>query len=558
MTSRTRTGAQILVDQLIVHGATVGFGVPGESYLAVLDAMYGVGDRFRFIVCRHEANAANMAEAAGKLTGAPGLCFVTRGPGATHASSGMHNGRQDSTPMILFIGQVATDFIGREAFQEVDYGKMFSELSKLVVVLDNPHRIPELISRAFHAAVNGRPGPVVVVLPEDVLTQISDVVDARPYKRAEAAPTPAAMQELAEHIAKAQRPLMMVGGQGWTPQAKADIVRFAEAWNLPVAANFRRQDIVDNRHALYIGEVGLGVNPALAQAIKDTDLLIAVGPRMSEATTSGYELIDIPTPRQALVHVHLDPNELGRVYHSVLPIVAGPGPFSAAAAALQPSGPPQYAAWTEKLRHNYVAYNTPEPQGEETDLGQIVSGLSKRLPDNAIICNGAGNYTTWVHRYFQYRPTGAQLAPTSGAMAYGFPAGIAAKVIRPDAPVVVFAGDGCFLMSAQDLATAVRYNLAMVIIVINNGSYGTIRMHQERHFPGRVFGTDLNNPDFVAMAQSFGAYGELVEDGDDFWAAYERAAAFGGPALLEVRTGLEKLTPRIRLSALRAPLKAGT
>ena len=548
---RRRNGAQILIDQLLVHGANLGFGVPGESYLGVLDAMYGVGDQFRFVVCRHEAAASNMAEAFGKLNGTPGLCFATRGPGATHASTGLHTARQDSTPMILFVGQVARDFIGREAFQEVDYGKMFSEVSKLVVVLDSAQRIPEFISRAFHAAVNGRPGPVVVVLPEDVLSEEAEVADAPPYRVAYSAPTPAAIAEFDERLSKAQRPLLLLGGGGWSDQGRQDIVRFARNRQIPIAAAFRRQDLVDNRDDLYVGDVGLGINPALTTAIQESDLLIAVGTRMSEAVTNGYSLLSIPAPRQSLIHIHLDPEELGRVYSADLPIISGPAAFAAAAAAL-PARAPLDPEWAGKLRKIYLANIAVDAAEPPIDMAVVVKQLSDRLPDNAIICNGAGNYTTWIHRYFQYRPTGAQLAPTSGAMGYGFPAAVAAKIARPDATVVAFAGDGCFLMASQELATAVRYGLAMVVIVVNNGSYGTIRMHQERHFPGRNYGTDLANPDFVALARAYGAHAELVSATDDFWPAYERAVASGGPALLELQTPLERLTPRVRLSALQA------
>jgi acetolactate synthase-1/2/3 large subunit len=556
MTLVSRTGAQILVDQLLVHGANLAFGVPGESYIAVLDAMYGAGDQFRFIVCRHEAAASNMAEATGKLTGAPGLCFVTRGPGATHASTGLHTGRQDSTPMILFVGQVSRGFLGREAFQEIDYGKMFSEVSKLVISIDSADRIPEYMSRAFHAAVNGRPGPVVVVLPEDVLVEQATVADAAPYRRAQAGPSHSDLVEFETRLRRAQRPVLLLGGGGWSQEAKADIARFAHAWGIPTGVSFRRQDLFDNRHDLYIGELGLSPSPSLVAAMNQADLLIALGPRMSEASTSGYKLLSVPSPKQELIHVHLDPQELGRVYAAQLPIVSTPGPFAAAIAALSPLEPAD-PSWSAGPRQAYLANIEVEDPAHPIDLGLIVKTMSDRLPPDAIICNGAGNYTTWVHRYFQYGPRGAQLAPTSGAMAYGLPAGIAAKLVRPEAPVVVFAGDGCFLMASQELATAVRYGLQVTIIVVNNGSYGTIRMHQERNFPGRVYGTDLSNPDFVALARAYGAHAERVESTEDFWPAYERAAASGGPGLIELQVSLERMTSRVRLSSLRAvPAKA--
>jgi acetolactate synthase I/II/III large subunit len=551
-----RTGAQILVDQLKIHGADTVFAVPGESYLAVLDALYDANS-IRLVTCRQEGGAAMMADAYGKLTGEPGLCMVTRGPGATNASAGLHVAMQDSTPLILFIGQIARGTVEREAFQEIDYRRMFGQLAKWVAEIDDPRRIPEFLSRAFHTATSGRPGPVVLALPEDMLTEIVEVADAQPYRRVETWPGEAPMAQLAELLAAAKRPFLLLGGSAWDAEAVVAIERFATANALPVGCAFRRQDRFDNTHPCYAGDVGIGTNPKLVQRIKDSDLLIAVGPRLGEMTTGGYTLLDIPTPKQPLVHVHADPEELGRVYQAVLPINATPRAFARAAAALKPAQNPPWTAATAAAHQDYLAARRPPRSPGDIQLGEIMLWLDEHLPADAIFTNGAGNFATWVHRFHQYRRFGSQLAPTSGSMGYGFPAAVAAKIVHPDRAVICVAGDGDFLMTGQELATAVHRRLGVIVLVVNNGMYGTIRMHQERHHPGRVIGTDLHNPDFAALARAYGAYGEVVERTADFAAAFERARAAGLPAILELRIDPEALTIRQSLSDIRAAALAG-
>jgi len=551
-----RTGAQVLVDQLKIHGADTVFSVPGESYLAVLDALYDANS-IRLVTCRQEGGAAMMADAYGKLTGEPGLCMVTRGPGATNASAGLHVAMQDSTPLILFIGQIARGTVEREAFQEIDYRRMFGQLAKWVAEIDDPRRIPEFLSRAFHTATSGRPGPVVLALPEDMLTEVVDVADAQPYRRVETWPGEAPMAQLAELLAAAKRPFLLLGGSAWDAEAVAAIERFATAHALPVGCAFRRQDRFDNTHPCYAGDVGIGTNPKLVQRIKESDLLIAVGPRLGEMTTGGYTLLDIPTPKQPLVHVHADPEELGRVYQSVLPINATPRAFARAAAALKPVQNPPWAAATAAAHQDYLAARRPPRSPGDIQLGEIMLWLDEHLPADAIFTNGAGNFATWVHRFHQYRRFGSQLAPTSGSMGYGFPAAVAAKIVHPDRAVICVAGDGDFLMTGQELATAVHRRLGVIVLVVNNGMYGTIRMHQERHHPGRVIGTDLHNPDFAALARAYGAYGEIVERTADFAAAFERARAAGVPAILELRIDPEALTIRQSLSDIRTAALAG-
>jgi acetolactate synthase-1/2/3 large subunit len=546
-----RTGGQILVDALKIHGVDLGFCVPGESYLAVLDALYDARNQIRLITCRQEGGAANMAEAYGKLTGRPGICFVTRGPGATNASIGVHTAMQDSTPMILFIGQVASDQVEREAFQEVDYRRMFGPLCKWVAQIDEAARIPELVSQAFHRAVAGRPGPVVIALPEDMLTSIAEVEDAGPYKAAQASPGAADLATLRDMLAKAKRPFVILGGGGWNAQAVEDIRAFAEASDLPVGCGFRRQSLFDNTHPNYAGDVGIGIGPKLAERVKSADLLLVVGARLGEMTTSGYTLIGLPVPKQPLIHVHPGAEELGRVYQATLPINAGMPTFAAAVRALAPVDSSAWRDWTKAAHADYLA-NLQHPQiAGKLQMGDIMAWLRAHLPADAIITNGAGNYTTWAHRFYQYRRFRTQLGPTSGAMGYGMPAAVAAKAVHPDRTVVCFAGDGCFLMNGQELATAVQYGLNLIVLVINNGMYGTIRMHQEREYPERVIGTDLANPDFVALARAYGAHGELVETTEQFAPAFERALKAGKPALLELRLDPEAITPRASLSQIR-------
>jgi acetolactate synthase-1/2/3 large subunit len=544
-----RNGGQILVQALIANAVDQIYCVPGESYLPVLDALHDTPS-VRTVVTRHEGAASNMADAYGKLTGRPGICFVTRGPGATHAANGVHTAMQDSTPMILFVGQVESSFKGREAFQEVDYRQMFGGLAKWATEIDSLERIPEIIARAFSVALSGRPGPVVIGLPEEVLFGSGQVADAAPAHIARAAPPAQAMVALQALLAEADRPLVVVGGTGWDAAGLQALQRFARANALPVAASFRRQDLFDNRDAHYVGQLGLGASPALMQHVRDADLLLVIGSRLSETVTNGYTLIDIPNPRQTLIHVHPDPQELGRVYQAQLPICAALSEF---ALALQPPSAvsnPTWAAWTESARADYLQHSTPgpsHPQLAGVDLAQVVSHLNTALPDNAVISNGAGNYTVWVHRYYRYRHPATELAPTNGAMGYGFPAAIAAKLQDPGRDVVCFAGDGCFMMYPQELATAVQFGAAVVVIVVNNGMLGTIRMHQEREYPGRVSATQLSNPDFVALARAFGAYAERIERTEDFPAALERARSAGLPALLELVTDPRQITPQMRL-----------
>ncbi|WP_158897792.1 thiamine pyrophosphate-binding protein [Burkholderia sp. L27(2015)] len=543
-----RTGGRILVDALQINGVDTVYCVPGESYLPVLDALHDTTS-IRTYVARHEGAASNMADAYGKLTGRPGICFVTRGPGATHASVGVHTARQDSTPMILFIGQVDTGFAEREAFQEVDYRQMFGGLAKWVTEIQDLTRIPEVLARAFSVATSGRPGPVVVALPEDVLFASGVAQDAPPSRTAQSAPTASDMDAFRALLAQARRPLMVIGGTGWDPQACADLQAFALANDIPVAAAFRRQDLFDNCAPNYVGQIGLGISPKLAQCVREADLVIAVGTRLSEVTSGGYTLVQSPVPEQTLVHVHADANELGRVYQATLPINSGMRNFAQALAAL-PALDVQWQSWTRTAREAYMAHSTarvPDIVPNGVDLSQVVAHLSEVLPADSIISNGAGNYTVWVHRFYRYRQSATELAPTSGAMGYGLPAAIAAKLQHPEREVVCFAGDGCFMMYPQELATAMQYGAAMIVIVVNNGMLGTIRMHQEREYPGRVSGTDLRNPDFVALARSFGAYGETVERSEDFPAAFARARAAGVAAVLELRTDPLQITPTARL-----------
>jgi acetolactate synthase I/II/III large subunit len=551
-----RSGAQVLVDQLKIHGADTVFCVPGESYLAVLDALYDANS-IGLVTCRQEGGAAMMADAYGKLTGKPGLCMVTRGPGASNASAGLHVAMQDSTPLILFIGQVARDTLEREAFQEIDYRRMFGQFAKWVAQIDDPRRIPEFMSRAFHTATSGRPGPVVLALPEDMLTEAVEVADAQPFSPVETAPGAAAMARFRAMLAAAKRPFLLLGGGAWDEDAVRAIEAFAAANQLPVGCGFRRQDRFDNGHPCYAGDVGIGVNPKLGQRIKEADLLIALGPRLGEMTTGGYTLLDIPTPKQPLVHVHPDPEELGRVYQPTLAINATPRAFARAAAALAPIASPVWAAATAAAHGEYHAWRKPTRSPGEIQMAEIMLWLETQLPADAIVTNGAGNFATWVHRFHQYRRFGTQLAPTSGSMGYGFPAALAAKIVHPDRPVLCVAGDGDFLMTGQELATAVQRRLGVIVLILNNAMYGTIRMHQERHHPGRVIGTDLHNPDFAALARAYGAYGEIVARTAEFAPAFQRAQAAGGPAILELRIDPEALTIRQSLSEIRAAAMAG-
>jgi acetolactate synthase-1/2/3 large subunit len=527
--------------------------VPGESFLAVLDALYE--GPTRLITCRHESAAANMAVAYGKLTGRPGVCLVTRGPGATQASVGVHTAAQDSAPMLLLVGQVGRGVRGREAFQELDVPAVFGPMAKWAAEADDPARLPELLARAFQVAVSGRPGPVVLALPEDVLAATARVADARPVRPVVPAAAPADLARLRELLGGARRPLVVAGGPGWTEAAAAGLRAVAEASRLPVAVSFRSQDVLDNRSPSYVGDLGVSPNPALAERVRAADLVVAVGPRLGEITTGAYRLLEAPVPRQRLVHVHPGRAELGRVYQPDLAVNAAVGSFVAAWRSVPPVRGDAWAAWTEAARSNYLAWVRPWPNPGgapgTVDLGQVMAALRERLPDDAVVANGAGNFTGWVHRFFQFRRAGTQVAPKSGAMGFGLPAALAAKVVHPGRAVVAVAGDGDFLMTGQELATAVQHRLDVVVLVANNGMYGTIRMHQERAYPGRVIATDLRNPDFAALAEAYGAQGETVTDADAFPAALERALGAGRPAVLDLHVDPEAIAPGLSLAALR-------
>ncbi len=545
-----RTGGRILVDQLVVQGVERLTCVPGESYLAVLDALHDAS--IDVLVCRNESGAAMMADAYGKLTGRPGICFVTRGPGATNASAGVHIAAQDSTPMILFVGQVARDTRDREAFQEVDFKRFFGDMAKWVVEIDYAARLPEFVARAFRVAMQGRPGPVVVVLPEDMLLDEVEVSDALRVEPVEAWSGESQIAELREMILTAERPMVVVGGSRWTEAARNNLADWSQKFDLPVATSFRRAALFPSDHPNYAGDVGIGPNPKLAARVKDADLLILIGARMSEMPSSSYSLIDIPTPQQALVHVFPDVAELGRLYQPALGIQATPGPLCEALSAM---APPDGSAQNERAAKAHAEYlewsETPATLPGTFQYGRAMVWARERLPADAIVCNGAGNFATWVHRYYRFRGFATQLAPTSGSMGYGLPAAVMAKRQHPDRIVVVFAGDGDVLMTGQEFATAVQYDIPIVAVVLDNGMYGTIRMHQEREYPGRISATRLKNPDFADLARAYGGHGERVERTEDFAPAFERALASGKPAILHCFVDAQALTPSMTLDAIR-------
>lgn len=548
--TKLRSGGQILVDQLIIHGVTDTFCVPGESYLAVLDALHDAS--IKITVCRQEGGAAMMAEAAGKLTGQPGICMVTRAPGVTNASAGIHIAQQDSTPLIVFVGQVERGMMGREAFQEMDYRAVFGTMTKWTVEIDSAARIPEIISRAFHVATSGRPGPVVIALPEDVLTDMADVADAPAYQQTETHPSLLQTIDLQKRLWAAKNPIAIIGGSRWTPQAIERFARFAERFDLPVAVSFRRQMCFPADHACFAGDLGIGPNPKLLARIKSSDLVLLVGGRMSEMPSQSYTLFDIPGDGTRLVHVHPDSEELGRVYRAALAINATPTAF---AAALETVHPPQVIPWagTAAAAHaDYLAWSEkPAPVPGTFHPGEAVVWMRDNLPADTIYCNGAGNYATWIHRFHRFTRFGTQLAPTSGSMGYGLPAAVGAKRIMPERTVVALAGDGCFMMHGQEFATAVQYNLPIIVVLIDNGMYGTIRMHQERDYPGRVSATTLVNPDFKAYAFAFGGHGERVERTEDFAAAFKRAQDSGKPAIIHCMLDPEAITPARSLTTIR-------
>jgi acetolactate synthase-1/2/3 large subunit len=545
-----RTGGQILVDQLATQGVERIYCVPGESYLAALDAM--VDSSIEVTVCRQEAGAAMMALTEGRLTGRPGVCFVTRGPGATNAAHGVHIAEHDSAPMILFIGQVDRAMLGRGAFQEMDYRAFFGSLAKWATQVDNAAQIPEVVQRAFHIAMQGRPGPVVVALPEDMLVETVEAVDALRVAATPIWPGLAQMAELQKMLWGAERPIAILGGAGWTDRASAAFARFAERFDMPVACSFRRASAFDGEHANYVGEIGLAANPKLRARIEEADVVMLVGGRMSEAAAQGYTLFDIPTPRQKLVHVHADPREIGRNYHPTLGIVATPPEFCAALEGVHPPATISWSAGTQQGRAEYLAWSDEAPANPgPVQLAEIMLALRRRVPE-AIFATGAGNFAIWVGRFLRFRRIEQQLGPTSGSMGFGLPAAIAASRLFPKRTVVSFAGDGDFLMNGQEFATAVQYELPIVVVLFDNGLYGTIRMHQEREFPGRVIASQLRNPDFAAYARAFGGHGETVEETGEFLPAFERAVGSGLPSIVHVKVDPEAITPSTTLSAIRA------
>jgi acetolactate synthase I/II/III large subunit len=545
-----RHGGKILVDQLEINGVKCAFTVPGESFLAALDGLHDAG--IKTIICRQEGGAAMMAEAWGKMTGEPGICFVTRGPGLANAMSGLHVAQQDSTPMILFLGLPASDTEDREAFQEIDTKGLLSTFVKWAAVIRQIDRIPEYVSRAFHIAKSGRPGPVVLGLPEDMLSAVADVLDARPAVVAPTAPHATLLSDLSQRLSKAERPLMILGGPGWSAEVQSAYHAIAERLDMPVATAFRYQDYFDNRHRCYVGTIGIGSDPKLLDAVKSSDLLIVVGARMGEMTTQGYTLIDVPNPKQTLVHVHPSPDELGSVYRADLPIASTAAAFAEALRGLNIPANPRWALRVKALNLNAKTFWEPVPTPGAVKLEQVMRETSRMLPADAIVTNGAGNYAAFLHRYFEYKQYRTELAPTSGSMGYGLPAAIAAKLAAPARPVVCFAGDGCFMMTSQELATAMQYDLAIVIIIVNNGMYGTIRMHQERDYPTRVVGTQLRNPDFAALARAFGAHGETVLKTEDFGPALQRALVAKTTTVIELKTDPEAISVRQTITQLRA------
>ena len=551
---KTRHGGRILADALAAQGVRKAFGVPGESYLPVLDGLHDLREQIEFVICRQEGGASYMAEAYGKLTGEPGVLFVTRGPGATNGSIGLHTGFQDSTPMVAFIGQVGNEFAEREAFQEIDYRRMYGQLTKWVAQIDRVERIPEYVSHAFHTATAGRPGPVALALPEDVLFADAAIADVPRHHVVRPAPPPKAMQELETLLEKAQRPFILVGGGGWDAATCKRLQKWIEAAGLPVGSSFRCQDLIDNRSPSYVGDVGIGINPDLAARVRDADVLLVIGARLGEMTTSAYTLVEAPVPRQTLIHVHGGTEELGRVYRPALPINSGMAEFVDALEKIEVKSK-EWNKDTEGLRKNFIAWTEPRPMPGAVQYGHVIRWLSDHLPEDTIVTGGAGNFASWLHRHYRYKGFRTQLGSTAGSMGYGLPAAVAAKIAQPKRTVLALCGDGDFLMNGQEIATAAQYGAGFVALVVNNGKYGTIRMHQEREYPGRVYGTELKNPDFAAYARAFGGHGETVERTEDFAAAYARAAKAAeekkAVSLIELKIDPDAITPATTLSAIR-------
>ncbi|MGB7079424.1 MAG: thiamine pyrophosphate-binding protein [Xanthobacteraceae bacterium] len=551
-----RSAAEVLVAQLRIHGVQHVFCVPGESYLAVLDAFHD--SDLTVTVCRQEAGASMMAEAVGKVTGRPGVCFVTRGPGATNGAHGIHIAQQDSSPLVMFVGQVGRDMREREAFQELDYRAVFGSMTKWTTEIDDPARVPEIVSRAFYTAANGRPGPVVIAIPEDMLVERIAVDDAPPYAPVETSPGPAEMAKFAEMLGAARAPIMLLGGSRWSQDACDRIGRFAEKYALPVATTFRRGSLFDQTHPCYAGDLGIGPNPRLLERVKSSDLVMMVGGRLGELPSQGYTLFDIPRPQVPFVHVHPGAEELGRVYSPHLAIHATPTAFAAALEQLDFAKVPKAPAGDAKAAHaDYLQWTdaaTAQPGG--VNFGAVMVWLRDNLPADAILCNGAGNYAAWIHRFFRFHRFGSHVAPASGSMGYGVPAAVAMKRLYPDRPVVCLAGDGDFLMNGQEFATAVQYDLPFTTIIVDNGMYGTIRMHQEREYPGRVSATKLRNPDFAAYARAFGGFGVSVERTEDFPAAFAAAQGSGKPAVVRLAIDPEAITPVTTLTKIREKSQA--
>jgi acetolactate synthase I/II/III large subunit len=547
-----RSGGQILLDALRANGTDRVFSVPGESCLPFLEAMR-VNPEVDLVVCRHEASASHMAEADGKLTGSPGILLVSRGPGAMHAAVGIHMAYQNSTPMIVLVGQVPREFRGREAFQEMNYTSIFADTTKWAVEITEARQIPEIVGRAFQMALSGRPGPVVIAIPEDVFDETCTESALAAFRPQSAAPSAESMAAVQDMLARAERPMVIVGGPGWTPQSARDVLTFAERFDLPVIAGFRHQTIVDNRHRCYGGHLAPGIDPKLKERIRNSDLLIVIGERLGEPSTQSFTLLDIPVPQMTMVHVHPSAEELGRIYRAALPVHCGVAAFSAAAAALMPPNHLPWSDWRSQVREDYLRFRSPPTPSDAAavHLPTVVAQLRDALPDDAVVTNGAGNYTGWVHRFFEFRDFGTQFAPQGGSMGYGFPAALAAQLRHPDRTVVAFAGDGCFLMASPEMATAVQRRLPVIVIIVNNGMYGAIRAHQERAFPGRPVGTELHNPDFADFSRSFGGFGAVVSKTEEFLPALQQARASNGPAIIELRVDPEELSPGVTVAALR-------
>ena len=551
-------GGKLLAQTLQAFSATKAFGVPGESFLALLNGLYDLQGTFDFITCRQEGGAAYMAAAYGKLTGQPGICLVTRGPGATNAAIGVHTARQDSAPMLLFVGQVATTMRGREAFQELDYRAVFGTMAKWVVEIDDPARLPELVARAWQTAVSGRPGPVVLALPEDMLSApVADLPQPILHPIHEPEPAQAGLAQLQDLLGTATQPVILMGGCNWTDQGRTDMQAFAERTRIPVLSVFRYQDQFDNFSPVFAGEAGVGMIPAVAARLRAADLILAVNNRFGETSTGGYSLLNVPVPRQRLVHVHADVAELGKVYQPDLAMQAGPNAFARALGQLEVRADPPWADWCQQARADYEASFDLPPQPSPVDMSQVMAQLQARLPGDAILTHGAGNFAVWLSKFYKFGARARLLAPQSGAMGYGVPAAIAAKVAQPQRTVLCFAGDGDFQMTLQELATARQARACPVILILNNGTYGTIRAHQERTYPARVIGTDMVSPDFAALAQAYGFYGERVGTSADFADALDRALAAPAGAVLDLNISAEALSPRQTLSAMRAGALSG-